>query len=62
MVLGGYLLLVLAYCLPTGEIADNVAEAALAMSARLPASSLLSTVHAHPTLSEALTAALRALR
>lgn len=42
--------------------ADIVAEAALAMSARLPASSLLSTVHAHPTLSEALTAALRALR
>ena len=42
--------------------ADLVAEAALAMSARLPASSLLSTVHAHPTLSEALTAALRALR
>lgn len=30
MVLGGYLLLVLAYCLPTGEISDNVAEAALA--------------------------------
>ena len=30
LVLGGYLLLVLAYCLPTDEISDNVAEAALA--------------------------------
>ncbi len=29
-VLGGYLLLVLVYCLPTDEISDNVAEAALA--------------------------------
>lgn len=30
LVLGGYLLLVLAYCLPTEEISNNVAEAALA--------------------------------
>ena len=38
--------------------ADLIAEAALAMSARLTASELISTVHAHPTLSEALTAAI----
>ena len=30
LVLGGYLLLVLAYCLPTEKISENVAEAALA--------------------------------
>lgn len=37
---------------------DLIAEAALAMSARLTAAELLSAVHAHPTLSEALTAAI----
>lgn len=42
--------------------ADLVAEAALAMSARLPVASLLGTVHAHPTLSEALVAAIRSAR
>lgn len=34
--------------------ADLVAEAALAMSARLPVSAIASAVHSHPTLSEAL--------
>lgn len=37
--------------------ADLIAEVTLAMSARLTAPELLSTIHAHPTLSEALTAA-----
>lgn len=38
--------------------ADLVTEAALAMSASLPASAVYDTVHAHPTLSETLRAAL----
>lgn len=39
--------------------ADLIAEVALAMTARLPASAILSTIHIHPSLSEALLPALR---
>ncbi len=38
--------------------ADLIAEAALAISAHLPAEALLSTIHAHPTLPELLCASL----
>ena len=37
---------------------DLIAEAALAMSSRLPAETLAACIHAHPTLSEALLSAL----
>lgn len=37
---------------------DLIAEAALAMSSRLPAEALAACIHAHPTLSEALLSAL----
>lgn len=40
--------------------ADLIAEAALAMTAGLPAPAITATIHAHPTLSEALAAALTA--
>ncbi len=38
--------------------ADLIAEAALILSARLPAATLLTTVHSHPTLTETLPASL----
>ena len=41
--------------------ADLTAEAALAMSARIPAKAVAATIHSHPSLSEALQAALRGL-
>ncbi len=41
--------------------ADLTAEAALAMSARIPAKAVTATIHSHPSLSEALQAALRGL-
>lgn len=40
---------------------DLIAEAALAMSARLPLSALTATIHSHPSLSESLRAALLSL-
>lgn len=41
--------------------ADLVAEAALAISARVPAKTVAATIHSHPSLSEALQAAIQAL-
>ena len=41
--------------------ADLVAEAALAISARIPAKTVAATIHSHPSLSEALQAALQAI-
>ena len=42
--------------------ADLIEELSLAMSSRLPVREILSSVHAHPTLSETVTAALAAAR
>lgn len=42
--------------------ADLIEELSLAMSSRLPVHEILSSVHAHPTLSETVTAALAAAR
>lgn len=42
--------------------ADLIEELSLAMSGRLPVHEILSSVHAHPTLSETVTAALAAAR
>lgn len=42
--------------------ADLIEELSLAMSGRLPVREILSSVHAHPTLSETVTAALAAAR
>lgn len=42
--------------------ADLIEELSLAMSSRLPVREILSSVHAHPTLSETITAALAAAR